>query len=212
METKKTKSYAEIAEFVKDIDISILNHSIIQDNKIIFPYNNKVYRCRMPNQMEETNAEGIKNKLKIQLIQEEGTITKKQLIKVLKENQNIDIKVLNEECNKVKDDLFKAYLKLAPIPTDRVDEINDLTEEINTIEQKFLKLTYEIAENLTPCIEEQIKVAYYRYLSYACSEIQVAEKEFKPIWETFDAFVKDDTGLPYKCIDCLHKLLLHIKE
>ena len=69
METKKTKSYAEIAEFVKDIDISVLNHSIIQDNKIIFPYNSKVYRCRMPSQIEETHAEGVKNKLKIQLLE-----------------------------------------------------------------------------------------------------------------------------------------------
>lgn len=212
METKKTKSFIEIAALVKDIDISVLNHSIIKDNKIIFPYNEKVYRCRMPNQMEETYAEDIKNKLKIQLIQEDGTINKKELIKVLKEKQNIDIKALNEECNKVKDDLFKAYIKLAPLPTDKVDEINDLTDEIKIIEEKFLKLTYEIAENLTPCIEEQIKVAYYRYLSYACSEIQVKEEEFKSIWETFNAFEKDDTGLSYKCIDCLHKLLLHIKE
>lgn len=212
MDSEKSKSFNEIAELIKDIDISVLNHSIIQDNKIIFPYNDKVYRCRMPNQREETNAEGIKNKLKIQLIQQEDTITKKELIKVLKEKQNIDIKELSKECNKLKDDLFQIYLKLAPIPTDKVDEINDLKDEINTIEEKFLKVTYEIAENLTPCIEEQIKVAYYRYLSYACSEVQVKEEEFKPIWETFDAFEKDDTGLSYKCIDCLHKLLLHIKE
>ncbi len=212
METQKSKSYNEIAELIKDIDISLLSNSIIQDNKIIFPCNGNVYRCRMPNQREETNAETVQNKLKIQLIQEDGTITKKQLIKVLQEKQNINIKELELESNKLKNDLLQAYLKLAPIPTDNVDEIEDGKNEIDKIEQQFLKITYEIAENLTPCIEEQIKVAYYRYLSYACSEIQVKEDEFKPIWETFDAFEKDDSGLSYKCIDCLHKLLLHIKE
>ena len=210
MENKK--NYNDIAELVKNIDISVLNHSIIQDNKIVFPYNGKIYRCRMPNQSEETNAEGIKNKLKIQLIQEDGTITRKELIKVLKEKQDIDIRKLEKESNQLKDDLFQKYIKLAPLPTDKVDEINDLKAEIDIIEKKFLKVTYEIAENLTPCIEEQIKVAYYRYLSYACSQIQIKEEEFKPIWETLEAFQKDDTGLSYKCIDCLHKLLLHIKE
>ena len=212
MEKDKKKTYNEIAELVKDIDITLLSNSIIQDNKIIFTYNGNVYRCKMPNQKEETYAEAVKNKLKVKLIQEEDTITRKQLITALKEKQDIDINELELKCNEVKNELFQKYLKLAPVPSDNVAEIENLKDEIDEIEQKFLQLTYEIAEYLTPCIEEQTKVAYYRYLSYACSEIQVKEDEFKSVWDTFDTFESDDSGLSYKCIDCLHKLLLHIKE
>lgn len=212
MEHLTPEKVAEIQNMVKDIDLSMANHSLIQDNKIIFTYDDKVYRCRMPNQIEQTYAESIKNKLKVQLIQEDGTITKKQLINVLRDKQNINIAELEQEKKKLKEELYFKYLKLVAVPSDKTSEIEDLKDEINDLDIQFLNITYEIAEHLSPCIEEQIQAEYYRYLSYACSEVQVKKDEFQPVWDTFEAFKTDDTGLSYKCIEYLHTLLLHIKE
>lgn len=212
MEPLSKEKVSEIKEMVKELDLSMINHSLIQDNKIIFTYTDKVYRCRMPNQQEQTIAETIKNKLRIKLIQEDDTKTKKQLINLLKEKQDINIAEMEQEKTKLKQRLYDTYLKLVSIPSDRVDEIEDLKIEINDLDQQFLQITYEISDHLSPCIEEQIQAEYYRYLSFACSEEQIAEDKFKPIWDTFNSFDSDDTGLSYKCIEYLHTLLLHIKE
>lgn len=212
MKELKPEKIAQIKQILKELDVNPSNQSLIQDNKIIFLHNDKVYRCRMPNQKEQTTAEQMQNKLKIRLIQEDDTITRKRLIQVLKEKQNVDIKKLEEEKNKLRDELQDAYLDLAVVPSDDKDKIEQLRSKKNNIEEKFMEITIEIVEMLSPCIEEQIKIKYYKYLAYVCSEKQVKENDFEKIWDNFDQFEEEKTGLSYKSIEALQTLLLNIKE
>ncbi len=214
METKPLtpEKIAQIKEILKEMDVNPSNQSLIQDNKIIFIHTDKIYRCRMPNQKEQTTAEQIQNKLKIKLIQEDDTITRKRLIQVLKEKQNIDIKELEEQKNKLRNELQDSYLDLAVIPSDDKDKIEKLKGKKNDIETKFMEITIEIAEMLSPCIEEQIKIQYYKYLAYICTETQIKEDKFSKTWKDFDAFEIDSTGLSYKAIEGIQSLLLNIKE
>jgi len=212
MEQLSPEKLAQIKTIIKELDITPSSHSLIQDNKIIFPYNEKVYRTRMPNQCEQTLAEQAQNKLKIALIQEDGTITRKKLIKILKEKQDIDISQLEKDKEKLRNDLQDKYLELAVIDSAELEKIENLRNEKNNIEIKFMEISIEIIEMLSPCIEEQVKAEYYKYLAYLCIEKQVSDDLFDSVWKTYEEFGQDSTGLSYKAIENLQSLLLSIKE
>lgn len=214
METKPLtpEKIAQIKDLLKDININQSNQSLIQDNKLIFIKDDKIYRCVMPNQIQQTEAEGKQNQLKVKLIQSDDTITRKRLIQVLKEKQDINVIQLEKDKEKLRSDLEDVYLDLAVIPTDNPDKIEEIRDKKNEVERKFMEITIEVMELLSPCIEEQVKTIYYKYLAYSCSEKQIKENEFKSIWANYDEFEKDDTGLSYKSIEAIQTLLLHIKE
>ena len=212
MESMTPEKIAQIKDLLKDMDINPANQSLIQENKIIFPYQDKVYVSHMPNQNEQTLAEQAMNKFKIKLIQEDGTITKKKLIKVLKEKQDIDISELEKKKEKLQNDLQDIYLDLATVHSDKEDKIEELRNKKNEIESKFMEITVEIIEHLIPSIEEQVKAFYYKYLSYICTEKQVAENKTEKVWKDFEDYGKDRSGLTYKAIENLQSLLLNVKE
>ncbi len=212
MEQFTPEKIAQIKDLLKEMNMNQGNQSLIQDNKLIFMKDEVVYRCFMPNQIQQTEAEGKQNQLRVKLIQSDDTITRKRLIQVLKEKQDIDIIQLEKDKEKLRNDLQDVYLDLAVVPTDNPDKIEEIKNKKSEIEKKFMEITIEVMELLSPCIEEQVKAIYYKYLAYTCSEKQIKENEFKPIWTNYDEFEKDDTGLSYKSIEAIQTLLLHIKE
>lgn len=212
MEQLKPEKIAQIKELLKDMDINPANQSLIQDNKIIFPFKDKIYRVRMPNQNEQSLAEQAQNKLKIKLIQEDGNITRKQLIKALKEKQNIDIIELEKTKENIRKELQDVYLDLAMVHSDESEKLQELKEKKAKIESNFMDISIEISEMLTPCIEEQVKTEYYKYLAYVCLEKQVEKEKFEPVWKSYEEFGLDTVGLSYKAIENLQSLLLNIKE
>jgi hypothetical protein len=214
METKplSPEKIVQIKNLLKEMDINQSNQSLIQDNKLIFTKDDKIYRCNMPNQIQQTEAEAKQNQLKVKLIQSDDTITRKRLIQVLKEKQNIDIIELEKNKEKLRKDLQDIYLDLAIVPSDNTEKIEEIRIKKNKIEEQFMEITIEIMELLSPCIEEQVKAIYYKYLAYACTEKQIKENEFKLIWIDYTEFEKDDTGLSYKAIEAIQTLLLNIKE
>ena len=203
---------AQMKELLKELEISPSNNSIIQDNKIIFDYQNKFYTTHMPNQNEQSLAEQEQNKFKIKLIQEDGTITRKRLIKVLKEKQDVDIYKLEEIKEELQKELQDVYIELALINSDEEERIEEVREKKLGIEEKFMEISIEVIEMLSPCIEEQVRGFYHKYLSYLCTEKQIGENKTEKIWSSFEEYGKDGTGLTYKAIQNLQSLLITVKE
>lgn len=212
MENLSPEKIAQIKAVLKEMDVNPANQSIIQENKIIFPFKEKIYRVKMPNQMQQTLAEQAQNKLKIKLSQEEGNITRNSLIKQLKEKQSFDVVELEKDKEKIREELQDVYLKLAVVPSEDVIKIEEFRNKKIEIESKFMEITIELIEMLAPCIQEQAKAEYYRFLSYICTEVQIAEEAFEPIWSSYDAYRTDGTGLTYKALEHLQSLLLSVKE
>ncbi len=212
MEQLTPEKIAQIKGILKEMDINQTSQSLIQDNKLIFTKDDKIYRCCMPTQIQQTEAENKQNQLKVKLIQSDDTITRKKLIKVLKEKQDIDIIALEKDKEKLRQDLQDIYLDLAIIPSDDTEKIEEIRDKKNKIEENFMEITIEIVELLSICLEEQVKAIYYKYLAYACTEKQIKEESFEKIWANYEEFENDDTGLSYKAIDGIQTLLLNIKE
>ena len=75
-----------------------------------------------------------------------------------------------------------------------------------------MEITIEIMTFLSPCIEEQVKASYYKYLAYACTEKQVEKDNFENVWNEYTDFENDDTGLSHHALGSIETLLLNIKE
>ncbi len=211
MEKVSQERIDELKESLRDIQLNMDDKSLIQNNKFLFTYQNKNYSCRMPNQRELSEADQAQNKYKIILIQQEGTITKKKLIKILKEKQDIDIDALEKKKFKLQEDLQTVYLELAVVPTDNPNKINQIKEKKQAVEEEFMQISIEIVEMLAPCIEEQTKIQYYKYLSYLCTDKKIEDKdEFESVWKSFTEFENDNTGLSHKCIEGVQTLLLSV--
>jgi len=217
MEELTPERMAQIKDLMKDIQVTSGTQSVIQDNKLLFTYDNKVYRCRMPNQLEQDGAEKAQNQCKVRLAQEQDingkpvNVTKRKWIEILKATQNIDIHELEKEKDEYRKKLQEVYLELAMVSSENESAINELKDKKTKVEEKFMELTIEIVEAIAPCIEEQAKLAYYRYLAYACTEKQIeVTSEFEPIWKSFEEFQKDGSNIRYKAVDGIQTLLLNI--
>jgi len=208
---EKITNEEDIKEMLKDINMNMDGSSLIQKNEIVFEYKDKTYRCVMPNQRQQSEAEQAQNKCKIKLLQEEDTLTRKQLIKVLKDKQEIDIAVLEKAKGKLQEDLQTVYLELAVVPTDNPIKIQEIKQKKSEIESKFMDITIEIVELLSPCIEEQAKIQYFKYLGYLCTEEHIKDTEdFKRIWQTYEEFENNNTGLSFKSVESIQTLLLSV--
>ena len=212
MENLSPEKIVQIKAVLKEMDVDSANQSLIQDNKIVFSYKDKIYRVRMPNQIEQTLAEDAQNKVKLRLTQEKGNRSRNQLIRDLKENNGLDVKALEAEKDKIKEELQDVYLELAPVTSDFPDKIEELIKKKEEIEVRFMEIFIELAEVLEPCIQEQAKIEFYRFLAYTCSEIKTGEEEFSPTWATYDDYKQDSTGLTTIVLNNLQSLLLSIKE
>ena len=214
MDTKPLtpEKIAQIKDLLKEMDINGANQSLIQDNKLIFTKDEKIYRCSMPTQIQQTEAEARQNALKVKLIQSDNTITRKRLIKVLKEKQDIDIVQLEKDKEVILKELQDTQLDLAMILTEDKEKVQELSQKVLKIEEKFMELIIEIMTFLSPCIEEQVKVSYYKYLAYTCTEKQIQGDKFGKVWNNYSDFENDNTSLSHHALGAIESLLLNIKE
>jgi hypothetical protein len=202
----------KIKELLKEIDITQSPSSSIQDNKIFFRDDDKTYQIRMPSQHEAYVAEQAQNKLQVQLIQQDGAITKKKLIRLLKEKQDVDIEQLEADKAKLRNQLQELYLDLAVVRTENVDRILEIKAKKQEIESKFIDITIEICNHIKPCIEEQIQIEYYRVLAYLCTDMWLDTDKVERAWKTYDDFLKDNSALSQKALLNLQSLLLNVRQ
>ena len=71
MQTQMSEEKLErIKQLLLELDSKSFDQAVIQDNKIIFPYENGLYRCKMPSQKIQSICEDDKNKYQIGLLEE----------------------------------------------------------------------------------------------------------------------------------------------
>lgn len=209
----------QIQEVLNELQNDMLNPELIQDNKLHFRVADKIYRVRMPNQKELAEANDRKNRKYMELLQkrnEDGSfayLMEKNLIKLLKESQNIDIELLNEEIKKSEKDLIDKYLSLAQLKDTDKQAIDNLKNEINQIKEQRLKLVLDRAGYLSVSIQNQAQDEYMKYLTAMCTESynEVDEKgTWSKIWKSFSDYEKDGSNLAYISLGRLTELTLNV--
>lgn len=203
-----------IKELLETMEITINNTSLIQDNKIIFKFGEKLYRCRMPNQRERAEADDYKNRYYVKLISEGGYATRKQLKKILKDKNNIDIDILDGEKFILQTQIKEAYLDLAVLLTEQKEAIDNIKEKIKDLESKHFEICIEVSNYLSPSVEDRIEKEYIEYLTYMCTEkISLASPDaWENLWISYKEFQDDTTKLPNKAVEILAYLILNTRD
>ena len=201
----------QLQEVLKELKKDELNPDLIQDNKIHFKYKDDIYRVRLPNQKEHSNANSYKNTKYVQLLKQDDTLTIKQLVTLLKEKQDIDIDVMDKDAAKLEDELTQVYLTLAKKKDTETKAIEDLKKKLEEIRNKRLTIVMEKAGYLAPAIENQVQDDYYRFLTSFCTEKLVKKEgdkeDWNQVWMSFEDYEKDNSKLPYIALGRFTELL-----
>ena len=207
---RKEKSMDNSNEIIKELQKDVLNPELIKDNKYPFYYNKKEYRIVMPTQQDLNNASTYRNNVYVKLLQQEGTVTLKQLIKILKEKQDIDIEKIDKEIEQYNNDYLQAHLSLAKQKDTNKQSIEDWTNKINDLRDKKLELILERAQYLAPAIENQAQDAYYQYLTAYCTEVCDKENEWDKVWNSIKIYEDDRTKLANIALGHLTELAMTV--
>lgn len=205
MDTKeKCKS---LQELVDELNIDLLDDSIVKSNKLPFLHQDELYQVKMPTQEDLTLAKAVEDDLKIKLLLNKNKISRANLIKVLKENQNIDIFKLETKKDDYANKLREIYMLLATTSDKEIKRIEKLKNSLDEVKQEFMELSVEISNHLSVSIENQVEIEYIKYLTVLCTE-KLVDKKWKLVWSTQGDFKKDRTGLPNKANLCFSRLFL----
>jgi len=209
----------QIQEVLQELQNDMLNPELIQDNKLHFRIEKQLYRVRMPNQKELAEANDRKNRKYMELLQkknEDGSsayLMEKNLIKVLKESQNIDIELIDREIKELEQQLTDKYLSLAQVKDTDKTLIDNLKKDIAEIKDKRLRIVLDKAGYLSVSIQNQAQDEYYKFLTFKCTEkySEVEEKgNWDKVWKSYDDYEKDDTNLVYIALGRLTELTLNV--
>ena len=210
METEQ--KIKNLQELVDELNIDLLDDSIVKSNMLPFLYKEELYRVKMPTQLDLTLAKELEDKLKIKLLKANDTITRKALVKVLKEKQDIDIDALEVQKLRYADKLKDLYMSLATSNDKEKNRINKLKDLIDKTKAQHLQVSVEISDYLSPSIENQVEVAYIKYLTTVCTEKHIKDDEWKLIWPSQEDFEKDRSSLPNMANLCFSRLFLTLRS
>ena len=198
-------------EAVENLEENLMNSSLIQDNKLLFPIGTKLYRVRMPNQSEQSQAETYRNKKYLELISSGSCTTEVKLIEMLKTSGVADVEELRNEKRKITKELEAIYVNLAVRYSSEEKTIEKFKVEAEALKNKLRNLSVAISELLIPSIETQIEKAYLEKITSLCTEKCVAENKWEAKWSSFEEFQKDDPKITDIATTYITWLLLNSK-
>lgn len=196
MDKNKLETLTELREKLKEIEQNPFTEAIIKDNKIPFSLEKNLYRCIMPSQSDLMKAKDYEDETRVRLLRKKDSISKKELKKILKKNQNIDIDKYEKEKEDIVKKINETYLSLNRVQDLNKKRINELINKIKILLEKFQEIGYEISKNLSSCIDNKQEVAYIRFLTAKCTERQEKDGQWVKVWPEFETFEADNSILP----------------
>lgn len=197
-------------ESIYNLEQSNFNNAIIQDNKIIFIYGEKTYRVRTPIQSEQALMDNKRNLAQLEYMQQEGCITRKQLVAKLKSVGIFDLEDAENRRDILIRELKQLWFLLAPKSSENKVAIAELTKKIAEIETKLKELAIEISTHLSPCLENRLEKFTLEYLSFLCTDIQI-NGNWERAWKTIEDYQAEDNSLVDRATANLSWLLLNRK-
>ena len=205
-------------ELFKQLEEDLLDPELIQDNKIPFEVDGKIYRVRMPSQRELFQAKQKTKAYKVTLLKSDNVIFKRDLIRLLKDKQNIDVLDLQAQMQKLKSTILEAYITLAARKDSEVKSIQTLKTQLIDLRTKHNTLIMEVAEHLCTCIEVQVEDYHMIYLTSLCTEKYVETRtndisvgNWISVWDSYEQFEDDSTRVALQSLGYLTELLMHVR-
>lgn len=197
-----------IQQLVRDLTISNTNQSIIQDNICYFNVNGQYYRCSMPDDFQQSQAEDYKDTFKLNNL---GKYPTEKQLRIKLKDAGIDLDALEEERNKIRNEYQVQSIKGACILSNEEEKLEEHNKVMNDIEKRLMSCIMEIEDHLSVCMQKKCITEYYRMLACLCTEKQ-ENKDWVPVWGCMEEYQKDKSGVTLHAIGAIQKLLLSTRE
>lgn len=197
-----------LSESISDLSKNNFDDSVIKDNKLCFIIDEALYRVRMPNQGEQAVTEQKRNLKQLEFLNQEGCITKTQLLAQLKNSGVVDIEKLEDAKESLTKELKKFWFMLATKDSGDKIKLEEYSEKIKKIQESLQGLSIDISTYLSPSLESRLEKFYLEYITTTCTEQKVGE-EWKRVWNSYDEFNQADASLANKAIAYMTWLLLN---
>lgn len=200
----------DFKEIINALDADVFDKKLIQDNKLHFMFDEKLYRVRMPMQKELAQATNIYHSEKNRLLQNGNVFTEAKLKEILKKN-DIDVYEMEAKLKELDNELIQVSISLAHKKDNEEKAIDTVRDNLNRIKNERYKLAEAIAENLSSSLETQAKNKQYEYLTAMCTETYIADDKtgkWEKTWNTFSDYENNDTNLVYIALGYLTRLIL----
>ncbi len=200
-EKKNIENLEKIREVLNEYNPDLLKEDIIRDNCLEFSALEKIYRVRMPSNREKNEADRYKHKTYIRLLKDDSYMLRSQLIKLLKEEKNVDIDELDYQIQELNDQINNIYEKMATIKSENNKDIESLKGKVTKKFNQIQKISIQKAEYLAFCIEEEVYTQYLQYITLKCTEKLVPssktgeEEKWQQVWITQEEYDNDNNNI-----------------
>jgi len=197
-----------LSESIKSLELNNYEVGVIQDNKLIFIVDDKNYRVRMPIQSEQALIDHKRNLAQLEYLNQEGCITRKQLITKLKEVGILDIEKIEARKEELTKELKQMWFSLATKSSNEKNRIEEYKEKINKIQDELKNIAIEVGTQLAPSLESRLEKFIVEYTAFLCTDVQ-SEGKWLRVWETIEDFNKTDSPLTERAAASITWLLLN---
>lgn len=204
-----------LQDVLTDLETLSSNQELIIDNKLPFLYEGMTYEVRMPTQRDLVKAESVRNQKFVELIKQPNTLRTKDLIKVLKDNQNIDILEMEKQIKELETQERDLYLSLAQVKDGSEKTIQSFKDKIVEVKNKRYEICLEKVSLLAVSIENQCRDEYYRYLTSVCTfklvlRDEANNEEWKHVWNSFAEYDNEVNKIALVALGQLTRMLIQV--
>ncbi len=188
---KKEEALQELTKKVSEnINFDLVDQAL-QNNEILFEHAGNTYRIRKPLYSDKQKVYKEKITKFTQLLKNPEMILEEDL-KTQYKQRGIDIDDMQRQIIDLELEKQKHQLKLGEILAGNGVEANmePYKDQIRDIEMKQTEISVRKNVLMEFCIESQLLVYLYSFMTTLIAEKQVAEDKWERIWNSFDEFEK----------------------
>lgn len=210
---KQIENLDRIKKVLSELSPDLVREDIVRENNVEFTLNNELYRVRMPTNRERKEAERDRQQNYLKLIKDKNYRLRDELIRELKQYQNIDIEDIENKIIALNEQISQVYEKMATIASENKEDLKRMEEKVLAKFNEIQKLSIKKVEHLSFCIEEEVYGRYLEFLIVKCTERfddseTGKEPEWKKVWDSQEAFDNDnDMALTNKSTLYLSRLI-----
>jgi len=168
---------------------------LIQNNEILFEYNEKQYKVRLLNAKEKDELDMIRRRRFGQLLKDKDILLESDLI-VAYQEKGINISEIDEQIKKINAELaaqnYKLGEALVKTPGDTI---------LKSYKLEILKLTYQLNELIIQrshlleySLENYLQIFVAQAISYLCLDVKIEDKWVRA-FGTLDEFLTQEDKL-----------------
>ena len=177
-------------EAIRKIEQEIQFENIIKDNKIEFQIEDKVYRVRKINSLEEQELEKNRRIRYTSLVLDNTYLFKKEWVGKYLE-KGIDITKKEKKIRANQYEIETLLLKLAKTADPK--NIDVLTKSIDKLKNEQFEISIELTNLLQYCVETQLSNFVISYTAYLVLE-EKNNENWNRVFKSFEEFDKSENN------------------